>query len=247
MPDHSDRMSTHDKYPYFIEDQSGFFDELVTADWDTYESAFWDKTRTWEINRLFKHCSPATVIDLGCGVGFHDMKAAEQPGVKEVVGVDYSAESVATANREYPHSKVVRRVANLFELPAADFDLAFSFQVIEHLTDPDKFLQICRSQVRPGGWVAIGTPNRKRLSNRLLKLLGRQPQLQDPHHFMEFTPKELARIAEGAGLTHVKTITYGMSIVLPKIKREAVSNFAYLPLGRTFKPIANLFFSIYRA
>ena len=94
--------------------------------------------------------------------------------------------------------------------------------------------------------MAIGTPNRKRLTNRLLRIVGRSPELQDPHHFREYTPTELTQLAAGVGLRHVKTVTYGMSLVMPRVDKEIVPNFAYLHLGKALPPIANLFFTIYR-
>src|SRR5262249_25274750 len=150
----------------------------------------WELARQFEVGQLFGHVAPRRVLDVGCGCGYHDVLMAERPGVEEVTGVDYSERSVEVANREYPHPRVRRRVDNVFEMSPGSYDLAVSFQVIEHLTDPVAFLRACARQVREGGWVAAATPNRRRLMNRLLALAGRTPVLADPQHFREYTGDE---------------------------------------------------------
>ena len=37
--------STQEKYPEFLDDQRQFFDELITREWDTYQSPDWDRRR----------------------------------------------------------------------------------------------------------------------------------------------------------------------------------------------------------
>src|SRR3546814_10544530 len=84
--------------------------------------------------------------------------------VREVHAIDYSAKSIERANESYPHSKVTRRVADLqAESAQNQYDLVVSFQVFEHLAEPDAYFRFCKSACKPGGTIAILTPkDRKR-------------------------------------------------------------------------------------
>jgi 2-polyprenyl-3-methyl-5-hydroxy-6-metoxy-1,4-benzoquinol methylase len=238
---------THERYSEYREDQREFFDRLVTDDWDSYHSEAWDRRRRAEVDALFRHVSPSRIIDVGCGVGFHDAEMAGRPGVTQVHGVDYSEQSVIAANREYPHPAVERWAADVFALAPADYDLAVSFQVIEHLSDPRGFLEACRSQVRPGGWVAIGTPNRLRIDNRIARLRRRPVTFIDPQHFHEYTPRELVEMGRPLGLEPVATEGFGMSMTIPKLGRQAISRDLGEKLGPRIRPLADVFLQVWTA
>ncbi|MBR1227416.1 MULTISPECIES: bifunctional 2-polyprenyl-6-hydroxyphenol methylase/3-demethylubiquinol 3-O-methyltransferase UbiG [unclassified Bradyrhizobium] len=62
---------------------------------------------------------PKTVVDIGCGVGFHDREMANYPFVDSVDAIDPSAASVEKANEHYPHPKVTRWVSGFDELSSS--------------------------------------------------------------------------------------------------------------------------------
>ena len=112
--------STQEKYPTFLEDQRQFFDELITEEWDTYQSADWDRRRRLEVDSLFRLVTPRRVLDVGCGCGFHDVLMAERPGVEGVTGIDYSARSIEMAGHFYAHPKVSRGVEDIATMPPGE-------------------------------------------------------------------------------------------------------------------------------
>jgi len=221
------RSSTDAKHPEFLEDQREFFDALMTDQWDTYQDVNWDRSRKFEVDRLFEDVTPERILDVGCGCGYHDTLMANKPGVKQVVGIDYSEKSIETANNIYPHPAVERQVADIFSLVNETFDLVVSFQVIEHLTDAQGFLESNKGLTRPGGWVAVVTPNRRRAFNRILQLLGRPVQLSDPQHFREFTIDDLREMGARVGLEYQSSFGYGMAIPIPRLRQ----NLIYAPLA----------------
>lgn len=233
---------TQKKYPTFLEDQSQFFDELITDEWASYINPLWDAMRTAQVDSLFHIIAPAKILDVGCGCGFHDRVMINMPGVESVVGIDYSQRSIEAADRAYPHERVTRRVGNVFDLPAEGaFDLAVSFQVIEHLSDPEGFLRACASQVRPGGWVAVVTPNRLRLANRLRLLVGRTPIVGDPQHFREYVPNDLVALGRLVGLTCVGRFGSGFSLVVPRGSFNPFWVRLAVNVGRRFPSLADCF------
>jgi len=238
--------NTHEKFPVFMEDQRRFFDELITAEWRSYQDADWERVRRFEIEQHFARVTPRRVLDVGCGCGYHDVLMAERAGVEAVTGIDYSEKSVEVANREYPHPRVTRFVGDIHELPAADYDLVVSFQVIEHLTDPVAFLTACARQVRAGGWVAVATPNRRRLMNRLLALAGRSPVLADPQHFREYTSEETRSLFVSAGLEWVTVFSYGLSAYVPRFFRDLIPSRLPPRCGGWLPGIADVFCAVGR-
>jgi 2-polyprenyl-3-methyl-5-hydroxy-6-metoxy-1,4-benzoquinol methylase len=157
-------MSVHSRYQQLLHDQRQFFDELITEEWESYKSEAWDYSRRFEVSRLLRRMQPARILDIGCGCGFHDVQLARYDFVTRVDAIDYSSRSIEKANEAYPHPKVFRRVADFATDEIAPvYDLVVSFQVFEHLADPDPYFQYCLRARRPGGVIAIVTPNRRRL------------------------------------------------------------------------------------
>ena len=222
------RASTHREYGNkgYVEDQREFFDKLITQDWDDYLNLEWDKARQSEVKGILSRIPlPKRVLDLGCGCGYHDMIFAEAKGVERVVGIDYSEKSVETAEKQYPHTKVQRYVANFYEgrnvvQEKGPFDLVASFQVIEHLSNPDEFMEVSALFARKGGHVAIVTPNGKRLQNLWLRITGKPVEMIDPLHFREYGVGELTELGHKGGL---KVVSYfGRNIHLSGKGREII-------------------------
>jgi 2-polyprenyl-3-methyl-5-hydroxy-6-metoxy-1,4-benzoquinol methylase len=212
-------MSVQSRYPTPMHDQRQFFDDLITEEWASYQNAAWDYARRFEVACLFRKLKPARILDIGCGCGFHDVELAQPAFVARVDAIDYSARSIEKANEAYPHAKVFRRVADL----AADavepiYDLVVSFQVFEHLDDPDVYFEYCLKARAPGGAIAIVTPNRRRLDNRIREWKGEPPALIDPQHFHEYTRGELEAFGRRYGLSMVDSFGQGLqSLIYPRL------------------------------
>lgn len=214
--------------PRFERDQRAIFDDLITTRWHTYSDRRWDDSRRLEVRLIHARSGSAgRVLNVGCGCGFHDVALAESSLGAHVLGIDVSAKSIEVANREYPHERVVRRVDDIFTMAGGEFDLVTSFQVIEHVDQPQEFLAACARQARPGGHVAVVTPNRARLANRVFRLIGRGEPLSDDLHFEEYTLQELKAMGDPAGLSVIGS--FGRDLKLP---------FANRPFGLLPVPIA---------
>jgi len=212
-------MSVQSRYPRALADQRQFFDELITQDWDSYKSEAWDYSRRYETRRLFRHMQPRAILDVGCGCGFHDAEMANYPFVERVEAIDYSPQSIRRADEAYPHSKVTRRVADLAtDDPGRVFDLVVSFQVLEHLAEPDIYFEFCLRACRAGGLIAVATPHRLRLDNRIRAWKGEPPALIDPQHFHEYTRGELRALGQRFGLVERDFFGVGLhSLIYPQL------------------------------
>jgi ubiquinone/menaquinone biosynthesis C-methylase UbiE len=119
------------------------------------------------------------VLDAACGMAYGTRLLADA-GASEVVGIDISEEVVAEA-RATAGPNMTFDVGDLRKLPYGDdeFDLIACFEAIEHVPDPDVVLDELRRVLRPGGVVALSTPNRDVYSPG------------NPFHLRELTPNEL--------------------------------------------------------
>jgi SAM-dependent methyltransferase len=105
-------------------------------------------------------CAGARVLEAGCGEGYGAARLSAA-GASTVVGIDLDVATLRHVRATYPAVAAVR--ANLVLLPCADasLDIVVSAQTIEHLWDQDRFVRECARVLRPGGSLAMSTPNRR--------------------------------------------------------------------------------------
>jgi ubiquinone/menaquinone biosynthesis C-methylase UbiE len=99
------------------------------------------------------------ILDVGCGPGFFELELLDEVGPEgSIVGIDASGASIAVArSRSAGHDNVAFHEADATELPLGDaeFDRAFSVQVLEYVPDVDAALAELRRVLRPGGRVLV--------------------------------------------------------------------------------------------
>ena len=129
-------------------------------------------------------CAGSRVLDAGSGEGY-GAAAARQAGATTVVALDYDPVAVERAARTYRLPAVQ---GNLVDLPFADdvFDLVLSLQTLEHVWNQPRFVAECARVLRPGGRLALTTPN------RLIFPPG------NPFHAREVDVRELRVLAESS-------------------------------------------------
>jgi SAM-dependent methyltransferase len=126
-------------------------------------------------------CRSKTVLDVGCGAGYGAAEMARSAAM--VAAVDPSAEAIAYARENYTAPNLRFLLAGATALPFRDFvfDLVVAFEVIEHVADWPKLLAEARRVLKPGGQVAVSTPNRAYYE------AARGPSGPNPFHTREFT------------------------------------------------------------
>lgn len=108
------------------------------------------------------YCLNKRVLDIACGEGYGS-HLLERWGAAEVVGVDVSLEALQAANAHFSgeHVSFVQSEGEslLDKFQPESFDLIVSFETIEHVGDPIKFLSNLKRLVKPDGFIAISCPN----------------------------------------------------------------------------------------
>ncbi len=147
-------------------DRSDYFEEASRHLRDV-ESPF-QRYRIEKVLQIYRPGKEERVLDLGCGWGTFSFTLA--PGVREVVGVDFSEKSIELC-RSRARSDGVDNVRFL-RADAADtgldpeaFDLVVAADFLEHLTpeQTDDVLDECRRLLKRGGRISVWTPHRGHL------------------------------------------------------------------------------------
>jgi 2-polyprenyl-3-methyl-5-hydroxy-6-metoxy-1,4-benzoquinol methylase len=143
------------------------------------------------------------LLDAGCGEGFCTQELADV--AHTVVGVDYHAESVATARRKWQKPNLAFEVVDLTKdkPAAAPFDVVLNFQVLEHVEDDLGFVRNLASALAPGGTLMLTTPNAAMSFS------------ENPCHLREYTAAELNALL-GKVFAHVEMLG-----VFPNARVEA--------------------------
>jgi SAM-dependent methyltransferase len=143
--------------------------------------------------------STGRLLEIGCGHGEFLLEA--QARGFEVEGLEYSSHAAREANAQLGPSAVRVGSPESDSLPPAAYDVVAAFDVIEHLRNPVRALELLHSALRPGGMVAIVTPSLDSWSRRLL---GRYWMEYKVEHLTYFSRKSLRRMLDDAGFTDIR-------------------------------------------
>jgi ubiquinone/menaquinone biosynthesis C-methylase UbiE len=171
----------------FFSSASGQWDHLRA---DLFGSAF-------HLHALLGLLDPAwRVADLGCGTG--QLTALVAPYVRQVIGVDGSADMLHEARRRFDRqSNVDLRLGTLEAVPidAGQVDIALMALVLHHLPDPGRALKEAARVLQRGGRVLIID---------MLPHERAEYQQQMGHVWLGFSEDQTTRLLNGAGFADVR-------------------------------------------
>ena len=169
-------------------DQAG--DEYLAA--EKLESDYADVRFERELRLFRKHCPHGSVLDVGCSSGafLHQLKKRHSNDY-QVWGTDVSNAPLNHASRMGVPIIKGDFLSHSFE---QSFDAVTFWAVMEHLFEPQRFLQKAASILKPGGLCFILVPNMKSLA---VKLAGSKYRYIFAEHLNYFTPETLRKIVDG--------------------------------------------------
>ena len=143
-----------------IEAQRAFYDKRWA---DAAYANLWQLERALAVLdglRMIRKRTPR-ILDLGCGTGWLTSILGR---FGPTVGVDLSPLAIRRAQALYPDIRFV--AGDLFdvELPSQSFDIVVSVQVIDHMDDQVRFMELVARLLSPGGHLILITTNARNVS-----------------------------------------------------------------------------------
>ncbi len=130
------------------------------------------------------------LLEIGCGNGAF-LKKAKLLGLKEVSGIEPSQEAVEQAGELRPNIRKGMFAPGLY---APDyFDVICAFQVFDHISTPNSFINQCHENLKTGG-VALFINHD--IDSLFAKILGRKCPMVDIEHTYLYNKSTLRKIFE---------------------------------------------------
>ncbi|MFN7292198.1 MAG: class I SAM-dependent methyltransferase [Pirellula sp.] len=139
-------------------------------------TTFWEHIYRYHFASQF--VKGKTVLDVASGEGYGSASLLAA-GAAKLIGIDISEEAVNHARNKY---NIDVRLGNGEAIPINDneVDIVVSFETIEHLTSPQKFIEECVRVLKIGGTIVLSTP--------LLETYGADNN--NEHHVSEMSESE---------------------------------------------------------
>ncbi len=128
------------------------------------------------------------VLDIASGEGY-GCYGLLNAGAKSVIGVDIDPLACAHAARKYKIDVCVGS-AEAIPIETGSVDVAVSFETIEHVPNPDRFVYEISRVLRPDGLLIISTPDKN-----LYSPPGKE---RNAYHCSEMTPDEFQALLRSA-------------------------------------------------
>jgi 2-polyprenyl-3-methyl-5-hydroxy-6-metoxy-1,4-benzoquinol methylase len=177
-----------------------------------------------------RYKSGTSLLDIGCGGGFFLFNASKAGYTTK--GIELSQDAAAYARKEFG----LDVDAGHFEksqLPENCFDVVTLWQVLEHVPYPLMILKEAHRILKPGGVVAVSTPN---IGGAPARILGRRWWNIRRVHINQFTTETLRGIFKNAGFKEISSVSYWERISLPML---LIPMLRYL---RVYEPLKAIFY-----
>ncbi|MFB6197346.1 MAG: class I SAM-dependent methyltransferase, partial [Halobacteriaceae archaeon] len=115
------------------------------------------------------------ILDVRCGGGAFTEQLADACEAAEVYGFELYETKLARARDRGIDATSLDLNNAAFPFEADSIDAICAVDILEHLFDPDHFLEEVRRTLAPDGLFVLATPNLGSWHNRLALLLGYQP------------------------------------------------------------------------
>ena len=174
------------------EDEVGHFSKLAASWWDPHGSSRLLHLMNPLRHDFIKSCLQSnsqtsyeklSYLDVGCGGGIFATSAARLPTTASVTAIDPTPKVIAVAKTKQrsdpalsePKLRYLQCSIEELDIPKASIDILACFEVLEHVSNPYEFLQMCLPYVKPGGWVVGSTIARSPLSFLTTKVIAEAP------------------------------------------------------------------------
>jgi len=186
-------------------DETTEFYEHLYSDGEKYEGyGAPDILRSAEFSRRLEQIdllqSGGRLLDIGCATG-EFLEAAVRTGRYVCDGIDISPEAARQASARL-RKNIYCGTVDAFPAAPGSYDIVTAWEVIEHMTDPVKFVRNVRRLLTPNGIFCLSTPNAHKISLRFSSDK-RKLFFIPPEHLFYFSKPNLIRLLENSGFSPV--------------------------------------------
>lgn len=146
------------------------------------------------------------LIDVGCGIGYF-LEVAKERGW-DVYGTEYTDKAIEIC--EAKGITMHKGVLNPDNYDLESFDVITSFEVVEHINQPNIEIANFNRLLRKDGILYITTPNFNSLLRYYLK--GKYNVIGWPEHLSYYTPSTLEKLMKKHGFSKQFIQTTGISV-----------------------------------
>jgi 2-polyprenyl-3-methyl-5-hydroxy-6-metoxy-1,4-benzoquinol methylase len=161
--------------------------------------------------RYLQHLPSGRFLDVGCAIGAF-LHGIQQASCWDVHGVDIGDSAIRYARDSY---KLDARPMQLSEasFPDAFFDFIHVNNVLEHTTDPVRFMKECRRLLKPTGQMYLSVPNGANDSRNLIRFWReeRTAACSKDGHLFFFPPQALRALFDRSGFAVHQSRSYGFN------------------------------------
>lgn len=189
-----------------LQDLSEYYKDYSYAG-QIYKSAITVKSYNALLDEFEKYRKTNKILDVGCGRGWF-LEEAKKRGW-EVFGTEYSEAAIALCKSNgLDNIKAGKLDPESFS--PAEFDVITSFEVFEHINNPNEEIQHINQLLRKGGLFYCTTPNFNSLMRYYLKT--DYNVIVYPEHLSYYTKNTLNKLAFQNGFKLLKFQTTGISL-----------------------------------
>jgi ubiquinone/menaquinone biosynthesis C-methylase UbiE len=143
-------------------------------------------------------------LDIGPGTG-RWLQFIRQHNPEYMGAIDISEESLKRCASMCNHVQKANLETDKFEFQDGFFDVVVSFEVLEHLRDPDNYLKEIYRVTKKEGLILMSLPNIASFISRIRLLLGILPPAiaNDPTHVSFYRQQDIKKLLGNYGLSSV--------------------------------------------
>lgn len=158
-----------------------------------------------ELVSRFKVPEPISLVDVGAGFGIFLEEIKETGNFSDILAIEPSAD-LAKCCRDKGFRVIEKSVENI-EDNELQVSVACSFEVLEHLFDPEKFISSMKKLLRHGGLMIFTTLTISGLD--LQVLWNHSKSISPPHHINFLSVEGLRKLLARCGLEEIEICTPG--------------------------------------
>ncbi len=180
---------------------------------------FLEERYNYTYKKLFGLNKKKKVIEIGCGRGDF-LKYLKGKKIK-AKGVEFDSHLVQVCKRK--QLDVV--YGNIDDKKLKYYDLCVMFDVLEHLTDPVKYLKKITKTLKKNSYLVFYTPNIKSMGFELMN--EKQNLIYPFHHLSFFDKKSIKYLAKKLNMKIISYETYGLDLIDYFLYKEKKDNYYF--------------------